>query len=114
MKKGCSEYVKSVSNNNLKQFSEKTGVPVTTLRDWYTTKNKLFNLLVLGLHSVESPTIPMGDKALEEEIRGVFNATRNIEDENYAWGNFMNTIGCLYETHWELLKKVKSDDINNV
>ena len=107
MKKGCSEYLKSVGNNNLKQFSEKTGVPVTTLRDWYTNKNKLFNLLILGLHSVESPNIPMEDKALEDEVRGIFNATRNIKDEDIAWGNFMNTIGDLYETHWELLEKVR-------
>jgi hypothetical protein len=105
----CSKYVKSVGVKSLKHFSDVTGVPVTTLRDWYISKNKLFNLLILGVHSVEAPTIPMGDKTLEFEVRQVFDATRNLEDEYLAWGSFMNTIGRLYEEHWELLEKEKNN-----
>ncbi len=45
----CSEYVKSKGVKSLTFLSEKTGVPVTTLRDWYKTRRKAFDYLVTGV-----------------------------------------------------------------
>ena len=44
----CSEEVKLAGVKSLRQFSEITGVPVTTLRDWHKNKKKLFEILLKG------------------------------------------------------------------
>ncbi len=45
----CSEYVKSEGIKSLTLLSEITGVPITTLRDWYKTRRKAFEYLVIGV-----------------------------------------------------------------
>ena len=45
----CSEYVKSKGVKSLTFLSERTEVPVTTLRDWYKTRRKAFEYLVAGV-----------------------------------------------------------------
>ncbi len=47
----CSEYVKSKGVKSLTFLSEKTAVPITTLRDWYKTRRKAFDYLILGVLS---------------------------------------------------------------
>ena len=42
----CSEQVKLEGLKSLRQFSEITGVPVTTLQDWHRNKKKLFKMLL--------------------------------------------------------------------
>jgi len=42
----CSEQVKNAGLKSLRQFSEITGVPVTTLQDWHRNKEKLFKMLL--------------------------------------------------------------------
>lgn len=47
----CSEYVKGRGLKSLQFLSEKTGVPVTTLRDWYRDREVAFKYLVKGVAS---------------------------------------------------------------
>ena len=42
----CSEQVKLAGLKSLRQFSEITSVPVTTLQDWHRNKEKLFKMLL--------------------------------------------------------------------
>ncbi len=42
----CSEYVKSKGVKSLTFMSEYSGVPVTTLRDWYKTRLFVFNAVL--------------------------------------------------------------------
>lgn len=49
----CSEYVKSKGVKSLTLLSEKTEVPITTLRDWYKTRLKAFDYLIKGVLSEE-------------------------------------------------------------
>lgn len=50
----CSEYVKGRGLKSLRFLSKESGVPESTLKNWYITKNKLFCLLVTGVvHSGE-------------------------------------------------------------
>lgn len=53
----CSEYVKSRGVKSLTFLSEKTGVPVTTLRDWYKTRRKAFDYLITGV--LNTATLPI-------------------------------------------------------
>jgi len=50
----CSEYVKSKGVKSLTFLSERTEVPVTTLRDWYKTRRKAFDYLITGVLSTGS------------------------------------------------------------
>lgn len=45
----CSAYVKSRGLKSLQFLSDKTGVPVTTLRDWYRDRELAFKYLVKGV-----------------------------------------------------------------
>ncbi len=49
----CSEYVKSEGIKSLTLLSEITGVPITTLRDWYKTRRKAFDYLIIGVLNTE-------------------------------------------------------------
>ena len=53
----CSEYVKSRGLKSLTLLSERTEVPVTTLRDWYKTRRKAFEYLVTGV--LNTATLPI-------------------------------------------------------
>ena len=44
-----SEYVKNKGVKSLVLLSNKSGVPVTTLRDWYTTKRETFDNTIKGV-----------------------------------------------------------------
>ncbi len=48
----CSEQVKAAGLKSLRQFSEITGVPESTLKVWHKTKPKLFKILLKGATSI--------------------------------------------------------------
>ncbi len=42
----CSEYIKSKGVKSLTFLSEKSGVPISTLKVWYTSKRFVFDAIV--------------------------------------------------------------------
>ncbi len=42
----CSDYVKTLGFKSLKELSEKSGVPVQNLRNWYNGKREIFDAVV--------------------------------------------------------------------
>ena len=45
----CSDYVKSKGVKSLAFLSERSGVQVRTLQNWYENKRKLFDIIVDGV-----------------------------------------------------------------
>jgi len=56
----CSEQVKLAGLKSLRQFSEITGVAVTTLRDWHRDKQRLFEVVLIGAVSVRVAILSKG------------------------------------------------------
>jgi len=53
----CSEQVKLAGLKSLRQFSEITEVPESTLKVWHKTKKKLFEILLKGAKSEQDDKV---------------------------------------------------------